>query len=369
MKIELKEIPVREVFEGYKDNEEAGVIGYGGKLNIRPPYQREFIYKEKQREEVIRTIRNRFPLNVMYWAKNGDGTFELLDGQQRTISICQYLAGDYSIKFGDYSYTYHNLTEIEREHLNQYKLMIYICEGTDKEKLDWFKIINIAGEKLTDQELRNAIYTGPWLADAKRYFSKTGCVASKKGDKYLKGTAIRQEILETALEWISDRDNLTIDEYMSRHQHDQNASELWQYYQDVINWVEKIFPPTQYRKEMKGLAWGLFYNKHKDTFYDAVLLAERVKNLMMDDEVTKKPGIYQYLLDKDEKHLNIRSFTDSQKRITYERQNGICVVCGEHYTIEEMEADHITPWHQGGKTNPENCQMLCKKCNRRKSGK
>lgn len=163
MKIELKEIPIKEVFAGYKNNNEEGVIGYNEKLNIRPKYQREFVYKDKQRDEVIETVRKSFPLNVMYWVKNEDGTFEVLDGQQRTISICEYVEGNYSI---NYQY-FHNLEEDEKEQILNYKLMVYFCEGTDKEKLDWFKTINIAGEKLTDQELRNAIYTGTWLTGIK----------------------------------------------------------------------------------------------------------------------------------------------------------------------------------------------------------
>lgn len=171
MIIELCKIPIREVFEGYVNNDEEGVVGYGGRLNIRPKYQREFIYNDKQRDAVIDTIRKGFPLNVMYWVKSGEDSYELLDGQQRTISFCSYLNGDFSI---NYQY-FHNLTKEEQEQILNYELMIYICEGTDKEKLDWFKIINIAGEKLTDQELRNAIYSGEWVTDAKRYFSKTNC--------------------------------------------------------------------------------------------------------------------------------------------------------------------------------------------------
>ena len=160
MKIELHEIPVRDVAAGYVDSAENGVVGYGGKLNIRPAFQREFIYKDKQRDEVIRTITKQFPLNVMYWVKSDNGNFELLDGQQRTISICQYVNGDFSIDH----LAFHNLTDTERAQILDYKLMIYICEGTDKEKLDWFKIINMVGEQLTAQELRNAIYTGDgWL--------------------------------------------------------------------------------------------------------------------------------------------------------------------------------------------------------------
>lgn len=169
MKIKLQEIMIREVAAGYINNQEDGVIGYSGALNIRPKYQREFVYKDKQRSSVIETVRKDFPLNVMYWVKNEDGTYEVLDGQQRTISICEYVSGNFSL---DFQY-FHNLTDVEREQILSYKLMVYICEGNDREKLDWFKTINIAGEKLTEQELRNAVYTGTWLTDAKRYFSKT----------------------------------------------------------------------------------------------------------------------------------------------------------------------------------------------------
>ena len=191
MKIELHEIPVRDVVNGYVDSAENGVVGYDGKLNIRPAFQREFIYKDKQRDEVVRTIRKNFPLNVMYWVKSDNGGFELLDGQQRTISICQYVNGDYSIDH----LAFHNLTADEQEQILNYPLMIYICEGTDKEKLDWFKIINIAGEQLTAQELRNAIYTGEWLTEAKKYFSKTQCPAYQIAGDYLSGSAIRQNYL------------------------------------------------------------------------------------------------------------------------------------------------------------------------------
>ena len=199
MKIELKEITVRELTNGYQDNEENGVVGFGGKLDIRPPYQREFIYKDKQRDAVINTVTKNFPLNVMYWAVREDGTYEVIDGQQRTISLCQYKIGDFAYLFK----YFHNLKDDEKEQILNYKLMVYVCSGTESEKLEWFKTINIAGEKLTDQELRNAVYTGPWIADAKRYFSKNGCVAYNLGSDYLIGSAIRQEYLDTAIKWIS----------------------------------------------------------------------------------------------------------------------------------------------------------------------
>lgn len=361
MKIILNEIPVRDVVKGYVDNQESGVVGYNGKLDIRPPFQREFIYNEKERNAVIETINKGFPLNVMYWSKNGDG-YELLDGQQRTLSFCQYINGDFSVDYKGFN----NLPKDLQEKILDYKLMVYICEGTPSEKLDWFKIINIAGEKLTDQELRNSQYTGPWLHDAKRHFSKTGCPAYQIGEKYLNGSTIRQDYLETALRWISNRDGIEIEDYMGLHQQDSDANELWVYYQAVLDWVKRLFP--NYRREMKGIDWGILYNEYKDQSYNSDKLEEKVKELMMDDDVTKKSGIYSYLITGKEKYLSIRSFTDNQKREAYEKQNGICPICKQHFEINEMEADHITPWHDGGKSISDNCQMLCRECNRRKSG-
>ena len=362
MKIKLNEIPVREIVEGFKDDAEIGVIGYDGKLDIRPAFQREFIYNEKERNAVIDTVNKGFPLNVMYWCKNDD-KFELLDGQQRTLSICQYVNGDFSFN----QRYFNNLTQTEKDSILDYKLMIYICEGTDKEKLDWFKIINIAGEKLTDQELRNAMYTGTWLYDAKRHFSKTGCPAYQIGEKYMSGSTIRQDYLETALKWISNREGIEIEDYMAKNQHNEDSNELWMYYQNVLDWVKRLFP--NYRKEMKGIEWGFLFNKYKDQVYNSDKLEQEIKRLMMDDDVTKKSGIYSYLITGEEKFLNIRTFTDSQKREAYERQDGICPICKGRFEINEMEGDHITPWHEGGKTDIDNLQMLCKDCNRRKSGK
>jgi hypothetical protein len=358
MKVELHEISVREVAKNYVDNAEEGVIGYDGKLNIRPKYQREFVYDEKKRNAVIDTIQKDFPLNVIYWAKNDDGTFEVLDGQQRTISFCQYVKGDFSID----NRAFHNLTNTEKDHILDYKLMVYFCEGNDKEKLDWFKIVNIAGERLTDQELRNAVYTGTWLTAAKTIFSKSNCPAYLLAKNYVNGSPIRQEILQMAISWISGGN---IEKYMSVHQQDPNANELWTYFKNVIEWVKLTF--TTYRKEMKGIDWGNLYNKYKDKMFDTVKLEQEIQVLMMDDDVTKKSGIYPYILTRNEKYLSIRAFTESQKRVAYERQKGICPRCGKHFELKEMQADHITPWSKNGKTIPENCQMLCQECNRRKS--
>lgn len=365
MKIELRKIKIKEIFDGYRDDAEEGVTGYGGKLDIRPKFQREFVYKDSQRNAVIDTIRKEFPLNVMYWSvvKNDDGSlkgYEILDGQQRTISFCQYLKGDFSIE----NKYFHSLTDDEKVQIENYDLHIYICDGTDSEKLEWFKTINIAGEKLTDQELRNAVYAGPWLTDAKRHFSKTGCVAYGLAEKYMSGSPIRQDYLQSALKWISGGE---IEEYMSKNQYRENASELWQYFQTVVGWVQMLFPT--YRKEMKGLEWGEFYNKYHANAYDAQKMETSIAELMQDEDVTAKKGIYEYMLNGDERHLNIRAFSDNMKREAYERQQGICPLCGQHFEIGEMEADHITPWSQGGKTDAANCQMLCRDCNRRKSDK
>lgn len=371
MKVELLNVTIKDVTEGYFNDAEEGVEGYDGLLDIRPKYQREFVYKDQQRDEVIRTIMRGLPLNVMYWCKvkkeDGSDGYEVMDGQQRTISFCEYVDGTFSV---DEKY-FSNLPSDMRERILNYELFIYVCDGTDSEKLEWFKIINIAGEKLTDQELRNAVYAGPWTADAKRYFSKTGCAAHQLASDYLSGSSIRQEYLETALEWIATRDDDTIEGYMSKHQNDPNAYELWNYFRSVMEWVKAIFPKT--RKEMKGLPWGLYYNAHHDRRdLDAKELEKKIQRLMEDDDVTSKRGIYAYVLTGDPKTLNIRAFTNSQKRTVYERQKGICPRCVAennpitHYAIEEMEADHITPWVEGGKTEIENCQMLCKRHNRMK---
>jgi hypothetical protein len=367
MKIELQKISVREVVKGYKDSAEEGVVAYGGKLDVRPKYQREFVYKDKQRDAVIDTVRKGFPLNVMYWVKTDEGDFEVLDGQQRTISLGQYVNGDFSVDFNGRLAMFHNLTKEEQGQILNYELMIYFCEGKDKEKLDWFRIINIAGERLTDQELRNAVYTGPWLSDAKLKFSKSNCAAyllANDGGSLVNGSPIRQEYLETALSWINDE---KIEDYMAKHQHNKNTEELWDYFQNVIAWVRKTF--TNYRKEMKGVEWGALYNKYKDTKYDPRKIENEILALINDDEVQNIKGIYAYILTRDERNLNLRQFDDKVKRKAFEKQKGVCIWCKKKFKIEEMEADHITPWSKGGKTTLENCQMLCLQDNRTKSGK
>ena len=375
MKIELHNIKVSDLVNGYTNSNEDGVVGYNGKLNIRPPYQREFVYNEAQQKAVINTIMKGFPLNTMYWVKNDDGSYELLDGQQRTMSICEFVEGNFSINLDDNITKYfHNLTDAEQQKIMDYELTIYFCEGNENERLDWFRTINIAGEKLTNQELLNINYIGSWLSDAKRKFSKTNCIAYKLGNKFVKGSPIRQDYLETALKWISCGN---ICEYMSQHQKYPNANELWLYYQKVINWVITTFGldtnPKNYRKEMLGLNWGDLYNKYNENIYDAAKNEAKVNELMSNEEITDKKGVYEYILSGEDENvackLSKRTFNNSDKRTAYERQKGICPITGEYLPYEEMQADHIIPWWKGGTTTLDNLQMVSKLANARKSGK
>lgn len=370
MQITKKTITVRDLCQNYRDDNEGGVYGYDNgehKLWPRPPYQREFCFKDKKRDAVIDTVMNGFPLGIMYWSKVNENTFECLDGQQRSISICQYVNSDYPVKFNGNDRFFHNLNEEEQENILNYELEIRICEGSEEEKLRWFQRINVAGEVLTEQELLNATYTGPWLSDAKNFFSKRNCVAMQMADGYIKGNPIRQDILEKALSWIADRDNLESGQmYMAIHQHDEDANELWLYFQTVINWAKMLFPDTS-KKLTAVQEWGILYNKYHDKAYNSNVLKSEVKKLLLDDDVTKDTGIIPYVLSgktkHDEKLLSIRTFSEGQKIKAYEKQKGICPICGKHFEYEEMQGDHIVPWSKGGRTIDENLQMLCSTCN------
>lgn len=388
MKIELERIKVRDLVEDYQDDDELGVRAYDGKLDVRPPYQREFVYKDKQRNAVIETIRKDFPLNVMYWAVNldeagePDGTFEVIDGQQRTISICQYVEGDFSIDIGGHQLGFINLQDDQREQILNYEVMIYLCEGTDSEKLDWFRTINIAGEKLTDQELRNAVYHGSWVSAAKKYFSKNGCPAYAIASDYVSDSPIRQELLETAIEWINDG---KVDEYMRDHQHDTNANDLWLYFKGVVDWVAATFPKKS--KYMKSVKWGPLHKTYRDIKQDSVKLDTRIAELMADVQVKRKPGVYEYVLggETDTKLLEVRVFDDRTILAKYAEQTkdaeakaiSNCPMCAggtnnnkdRIWQIEGMDADHVTAWSKGGATDISNCQMLCVPHNRSKGNR
>ena len=379
MKISKELMTIRELSENYRDNNDGGVYGYDNGTHIlclRPEYQREYVFGDRQRNAVIDTVMKGFPLGLMYWSKVSDNQYECLDGQQRSISICQYVNGDFPIKANGNDRFFHNLSPEEKQTILDYELEVRVCEGTEEEKLAWFRTINIAGVTLTNQELLNATYTGTWLADAKNYFSKRNCVAGAMGDGYIKGNPIRQDYLEKVLGWIADRDNLESGQmYMAIHQHDLDANDLWLYYQSVINWAKMMFPVKR-----KGITdvqdWGILYNKYHNKQYNSNTLETDIQKLLMDDDATKNAGIIPYVLSDrtkhDEKYLSIRAFTDAQKRKAYEKQGHKCPFCVKNgidteYDFSEMQGDHIIPWSQGGRTVDDNLQMLCQKCNNDKS--
>jgi len=389
MRITLKPITIREIVKNYKDSAEEGVVGYGGKLNIRPAYQREFVYKPDQRNEVIRTIMRgypstAFPLNVMYWAKTDNDHFELIDGQQRTISLCQYFNMEFSIILDDMPKKFDNLSPEKKEYFLNYELQIYVCEGTPEQRLEWFSIINIAGEPLTPQELLNANYTGPWLSSAKRYFMKSNSAAYGLSNKYIEieSNQSRGKGLETAIKWISS-DNVKL--YMANHQNDENADVLWYHFKKVIEWVQSTF--IEYYREMKGLNWGQLYDKYHEQTYDSNKISQQVQKLISDSYIKNPKGIFEYILggSNDTKLLNVRIFDDAIKRSVYAEQTknakvkgkSNCPLCAighdankdKIWELIEMDADHVAAWSRGGATDAKNCQMLCKTHNRAKGNR
>lgn len=392
-----QKLTIKDLVNGFIEDTKTGkVTGFGGKLDIRPPYQREFVYELDKQKAVIQTILARYPLNVMYWAKKDDDTFELMDGQQRTISICKYQTDQYSVDVEvankRMAKTFSNLGDKKQAFLN-YPVTVYICDGTEDEKLAWFRIINIAGLKLTEQEMRNAIYNGTWATDAKRYFSRVegegfsseghesnghtygdyvNVAGGKRSEK--ENAVVRQKLFEIVLEWVVDdynrknnstgSDKMTIDNYMDSHRRDSDARELWRYYEDVIEWVKSTFPT--YRDFMKTVEWGILYNIYgKSTPIDA---DQRVSQIMAKaNEISNIKNVYLAVLSGDLKYLNARAFDKRDIARKYAEQNGVCPYCKKKYNEDEMHGDHIRPWSKGGKTEYENLQMLCTECNLKKS--
>lgn len=373
MTIKQISVTIGEITKGYVNNEEQGVRGYNGLLDIRPPYQREFIYDEKEQRAVIQTVLHGYPLNVMYWVKRSDDAdcpYEVMDGQQRTLSVCQYVANVFAVDFK----TFDNQTSDTRKRILDYELTVYVCEGEESEKLEWFKTINIAGKPLNEQEIRNAIYAGPFVSDAKKHFSKNNCGAYRLGKDLVNGSPIRQDFLRKALEWMADHETRcgkpqTAIGYMSVHQHDLNAGPLWTYFQNVLNWAISTFNMKKFKKIMKGLDWAKFYDDFHDKALDIKDMERRIVDCMGDDEIQKPQGIIPYVLTGDEHYLDLRAFPEKIKLAVWEKQGHKCARCGKELDIAFMEADHITPWCDGGRTVLENCQMLCRECNRRKGGK
>lgn len=373
MTINQIEVTVGEITRGYINNDEQGVRGYDGQLDIRPPYQREFIYSEKEQQAVINTVLLGYPLNVMYWVKRSEGAecpYEVMDGQQRTLSLCEYVAGKFSFDFKNF---FNQPEDVQKKILN-YPLTIYVCEGEPSEKLEWFKTINIAGKALNEQEINNAIYAGPFVSDAKRHFSKSNCGAYRLGKDLVNGTPIRQDFLKKALEWMAEHETRmgkrqSVVGYMAEHQHDPNANNLWTYFQNVLNWAITNFEMKKFKKIMKGLDWALLYDRYHQKTLNTAEMWKQISALMLDGEIQKQQGIIPYVLTGDEHYLDLRAFPEDIKNAVWEKQNHICPHCGKEFDFEFMEGDHITPWREGGRTVIENCQMLCKECNRRKGCK
>lgn len=388
-------LTIAELTCGFREDTTTGeVTSMNGLLNIRPPYQREFVYEENRRNAVITTILEKCPLNVIYLAKLDDGKLEVIDGQQRITSICKFVKGQFSIEVSEIDGNSRKLTydtlAVRREEFDNYELMAFVCEGDNVTKMKWFRRINIAGVKLTEQELRNANYHGSWVTDAKKYFSRTNGLAmdtvigkqrykdyvdAKTGDKSedVKSVA-RQYLLEKVLGWACDTDDVNrplltkkakfdIDEYMGKHYRDEDAKALWRYYDDVITWVSRTFPT--YRKLMQGVEWGLLYNRFKDV--DKTGLNEKVNEILETEEISNEKYVYEAVLSGNLNLLQARSFPEADRKRKYKEQDGVCPICGKKFAFEDMEGDHIIPWSRGGKTIYENLQMLCKACNSGKS--
>ncbi len=387
MEIKRVSIKIVDLCDGYKNDSEEdierGVYAYHGKLCVRPAFQRMFVYDKKQENAVIDTALKGFPLNIMYWVDNGDGTYDCLDGQQRTISLCNFVDGISSFQapwLKDNARIYiHTLKRIDPDlyaKFMNYELEVYICRGTKAEQMEWFKTINIAGEELYPQELRNASYVSRWLTDAKRYFSKANasstakCPAERLGGQYTNKNANRQEILEQVISWrIGSKEDVDICNYMEAHINDKDASDLWNYFNNVINWITTVFYET-YDKGMATVNWGKLYNDYHTEDFDADEISEKFNELMMykatkelDISVAK---ICEYCITRDEALLKHREFNEAQKTTMYNQQRGICPDCGKHYLKAEMHAHHIVPWYNGGVTELANGVMLCEECHRQR---
>ena len=384
---------IKDLVEGYLANSDDGsttdsVFGYGGKLNIRPSFQRNSVYDDKKRDAVIQTVLNECPLNTMYWVDKEDGTYECLDGQQRTLAICKYVAGEFAVKSQrfpsdlaqDFPNLQMNLGNIAQQILD-YELDVYVCKGTPDEKMLWFHTINTAGEPLNEQELRNSAYTGAWLTDAKSRFSTVNGRGVKlantnpnngKEEALLLGSWNRQEYLETALKWAGNASGKDIEGYMLEHRGDADASELWQYFSKVLEWVRGKF--LAYDKALKSMDWGEIYEAFQRGDFANNIIAksaseinEEISRLVADDEVdAKMKGIYQYIIYGNPKYLSLRQFDEKTARKIYEQQHHQCPYClqegnKKEYAFKEMHADHKMPWSKGGKTVEENCQMLTMK--------
>lgn len=380
---------VEDICKGftYNELEGKGLFGLDGRLTIQPEYQRHYIYNDGKRDvAVIESLLKGYPIGLIYFNRTVDGRFEVLDGQQRITSIGRFVTGKFAIKDeADNVQYFSGLPEEQQQKIMQSSLLVYECEGEEKEIKEWFKTINIVGIPLKEQELLNAIYSGEFVNAAKRVFSNSQNAEIQKWSHYIKGDVKRQDYLAEALRWICDSKGMSIDTYMSIHRHEPSTGELESYFRSVIDWVSATF--TMVARDMCGLEWGRLYETYHATPYSTVHVAERVKALQADESVRCPRNIYEYVLggEEDKKLLDIRIFEESTKRAAYKRQTeaaekqGIsnCPLCAlgnnanktRIYKLSEMDADHVTAWSKGGATSMENCEMLCKTHNRSKGNR
>lgn len=378
---------VGDISEGFifDKNEGKGLYGMGGKLIIQPEYQRNYIYGDGKKDvAVVESLLKKYPIGLLYFVENEDGKYEVLDGQQRITSFARYVCNSwsFSVDINSKPKKFHGLSEDLQKQIADTPLTIYVCKGTPEEIEEWFKTINIAGMPLTKQELRNAAYHGPFVTLAREEWSNPNNSNMARWQTYVKGDPKRQEILESALDWVS-RGN--IDEYMGDHRYDENINEIKTYFESVLDWVDGICDYTG--SIMRGQPWGELYEKYHKNPYNKTVFTERVKELIADDSVSNDRGIIEYVLggEKDTTLLNIRIFDNRTKKAVYERQTkdakekGIsnCPLCAigndnnktRIWKLNEMDADHVSAWSKGGSTDISNCQMLCKTHNRAKGNK
>lgn len=384
-----KEWTVADICKGftYNELEGKGLFGLDGRLTIQPEYQRHYIYNDGKRDvAVIESLLKGYPIGLIYFNRTADGRFEVLDGQQRITSFGRFVTGKFAIKDeADNVQYFSGLPEKLRLRILQSPLLIYECEGEEKEIKEWFKTINIVGIPLKEQELLNAIYSGEFVNAAKRVFSNSQNAEIQKWSHYIKGDVKRQDYLAEALRWICDSKGMSIDAYMSIRRHDTVTGELESYFRSVIDWVSTTF--TMVEHDMCGLEWGRLYEMYHTTPYSIDQVTSRVKALQADESVRCPRNIYEYVLggETDKKLLDIRIFEESTKRTAYKRQTeqaekkdiSNCPLCAlgnnanrtRIYKLSEMDADHVTAWSKGGATNIENCEMLCKTHNRSKGNR
>jgi len=387
MKTDLRiDITVEEICKGfvYNEYEGKGLFGLSGKLVIQPEYQRNYIYADGKKDvAVIDSLLKGYPLGLIYFNKVSADKFEVLDGQQRITSIGRFLTGKFAIKdTGGIPRYFSGLPDDQKKKILETKLTIYECEGTETEIKEWFKTINIVGVPLNDQERANAVHSGPFVTLAKAEFSNSQNANIQKWSAYISGNVLRQDYLRTALEWVSHGN---VDAYMSRHRYDTNINELKTYFNSVIDWVSSVFSNVD--PTMCGLSWGELYEKYHHNAYDPQVVSALVQQLLADFYVKDNKGIYEYILGgcTDKKLLNVRIFDEPTKKSVYTTQTAAakgqgvsnCPLCamgsdGNRTRIwkqNEMDADHITAWSNGGATDITNCQMLCKTHNRAKGNR